>query len=295
MVETWLAAGRLVAIRAGEPSLEISAKDHVDAFARGLAVIEAFDASDPEMTLTEVARKTGLTPAAARRSLLTLKALGYVRSVGRRYVLAPKILGLGSSYLQATHVDESLMPELIRIVSTFGDAASIATLIDEKVLYLAHFSGQHGVRATAGVGRTYPAYPTSLGRVLLAGRSDAEVDEYLRTTEFSKLTDRTEVDPEILRAKIREARSRGYATVRDELAYGVTALAVPILLNQRVVAAINSSGYSGSITPEKLICDRLTDLRLAAGRISDMLLRYPALRHSLAMIDSRPGGGVGAP
>jgi IclR family pca regulon transcriptional regulator len=254
----------------------------VEALARGLSVIEAFDETHSEMTLSEVARRVQISPATARRSLRTLESLGYVRGLNKKFLLTARILTLGSAYLRAAHIEEALTPELRRIVSLFGDAASVSILERAEILYLAHISESRGVRPTARIGVTYPAYATSMGRVLLAGLTAREIDHYFATAKFEKLTEVTETDPQKLREIIREVQKKGYATAVDQLAYGITSLAVPIVAGSRqVVASLNSSGYSGRTNPKAMIDKRLRELRLSAGRIQEILARYPALLHSL--------------
>ncbi len=256
--------------------------EFVGGLAKGLAVIEAFDAGQSEMTLSEVARRAGITPAAARRSLHTLAALGYVRHVNKRFLLSARVLHLGAAYLRAAHVEELLLPELRRLVALFGDAASVSVLDGDNILYIAHHSAQRANRIFAGVGVTYPAYPTSMGRVLLAGLSDAAIDAYLSNARVEKLTDLTIVDRAELRAIVAKARMDGFGTAVDELDYGITALAVPIHdAGGNVVAALNSSGYSGRVDIESMIAERLTELRESAARMSQALLRHPTLARSI--------------
>jgi IclR family pca regulon transcriptional regulator len=256
-------------------------KEFVEALARGLAVIECFDETHPQLSLSEVARRASLTPATARRNLHTLVALGYLRKVDNQFLLSARVLALGSGYLRAAHVDDALMPELRRIVGLFGDAASVAVLTGEDVLYVAHVSEQRGVRPVARIGVTYPAHATSLGRVLLAGLAPAALDRFLAAATIEKLTEATCTDRAQLRRLIVAARERGYATAVDQLAYGVTSLAVPIHGPRgEVVAALNSSGYTGRLSIETMIEQRLEELRAAARRIAQMLQRYPALYHS---------------
>jgi len=254
----------------------------LEALARGLAVIEAFDASESEMTLSEVARKTNITPATARRILRTLMALGYVHCVDKRFLLSARILGLSAAYLRSTHVEDALLPELSRLVGQFGDASSVGILSGWDLFYIAHLSGESSMRPDAVTGITYPAYPTSMGRVLLGALNDDELERYFREVPLTKLTEHTRNDPKELKDIIRKVRKQGFAAVRDELAYGVTSLAVPIMLaSGTVVGAINSSGYSGKVTIQRLIDQRLSELQNAASRLGEMLLRYPTLRHSL--------------
>jgi len=257
-------------------------KEFVEGLARGIRVIQAFDAEAPELTLSDVARRTGLSPATVRRSLHTLMQLGYVRCVNRRFLLTAKILTIGSAYLRSTHIEDALLPELRRLVKIFGDAASVAVLNGNDILYVAHHSEQRGARPVAGTGVTYPAYATSLGRVLLSGLPDEAIIRYLYNTPLHPLTDVTVTNPAELFDIIRQIRGVGYAVAVDQLAYGVSSIAVPIMVDPgRLIAAVNSSGYTGRLSPEILIDTRLSELRKTAAQLTETLLRYPALRHSL--------------
>lgn len=268
-------------VSSGTPP-QVKEGEFVEALARGLLVIEAFDENHSEMTLSEVARRVGVTASTARRSLWTLASLGYVRQVNKKFTLSARILTLGSAYLRATHIEDALVPELRRLVAMFGDAASVSILDGQDILYLAHVSQQRGLRPTASVGITYPAYATSMGRVLLAGLPPVEFEKYLVEAKLEKLTAQTEIDPRRLRAIVQEARIRGYATAVDQLAYGITSLAVPVIIRPgHVVAALNSSGYTGGTNPKIMVAKRLKELRLSASRIAGMLTRHPALLHSL--------------
>lgn len=253
--------------------------EFVEALAKGIAILESFDASNPEMTLSEVARRVGLTPAATRRSLMTLESLGYIGRKDKRFHLRPKLMALGSAFYFTARVDEVLHEDLRGIVDTFGDASSVGTLQSEDVIYVAHHSVQRARRAAAVAGARYPAYATSMGRVLLAGRSNEEVERYLATFQPKQLTAKTCIDPDALRKAIMEARENGFATTVDQLDYGITALAVPIRgPGGETIAALNTSGYTGLLTPEKLIEERLPALRQAASHIAHQLTRYPTLR-----------------
>lgn len=252
--------------------------EFVEALAKGLAVLESFDAAHPDMTLSEIARRTNVSPAAARRSLITLTALGYVGQNGKRFHLRPKAMSLGSGFYFAAQIDELMLPELRQIVETHGDASSVAMLDGTDVVYIAHHSTQRARRATAVVGARYPAHATSLGRVLLGGLSDAALDQALAKMEPKALTSRTETDKTELRRLILATRENGFATTVDQLDYGITAIAVPIrAADGRVVAALNASGYTGVVTPETMVATRLADLRAAASRLSVATARIPAL------------------
>ncbi|MDP2782705.1 MULTISPECIES: IclR family transcriptional regulator domain-containing protein [Devosia] len=253
--------------------------EFVEALAKGIGILESFDATHPEMTLSEVARRVGLSPAAARRSLITLQTLGYVGQTERRFHLRPKVLTLGSALFFSAGIGEVLQPDLRELVEQFGDASSIGTLEGEDVIYVAHSSVQRARRATATIGARYPAYATSLGRVLLAGLDDAALDAYLAKVRPVALTSKTVIDVADLRQIILAVRADGYSTTVDQLDYGITALGVAIRgPDGRTVAALNSSGYTGMVTPEKLIEERLPTLLAAASRIGNAITRYPILQ-----------------
>lgn len=252
--------------------------EFVEALAKGLAVLECFDAEHSEMTLSDIARRVGLSPAAARRSLITLQTLGYVGQTDKRFHLRPRVMSLGSAFYFSARVDEVLQPELRNLVGRFGDASSVGTLEGQDVLYIAHYSEQRARRPSAVVGARYPAYATSLGRILLAGLAPAALEQYLETVHPVPLTNKTVVDKTELRRLIDEAREQNYATAVDQLDYGITALAVPVRgTGGRTVAALNTSGYSGLVTAESLVAERLQDLRACAARITQILSRYPVL------------------
>ena len=254
----------------------------VRGLAHGLRVLEAFDARPAALSLTDIARQAGLTPATARRSLHTLVSLGYVRRADKQFVLSARVLGLGLAYLRLTGIEEMLLPELRALVSRCGDTSGVAVLVGTEILYVAHYSEQRGVRAVAGTGVRYPAHPTSLGRVLLSGLSRSDLDAYFRNARLERYTALTQTDPRRLRTIINEARRVGYATLVDELFYGVTSLSVPIFgPGGSVIAALNTSGYSGQITAEEMIKQRLQELRATAVRMAEIIARSSVLLHSL--------------
>jgi IclR family pca regulon transcriptional regulator len=263
-------------------SSQKTSREFVEALAHGLRVIEVFDAEHSQMTLSQVAARAGLTASTARRSLHTLEALGYVRQIDRQFVLSARILGLGARYLRTMQVDELIVPELRRIVDMFGDASSVAVLDGTDALYLAHISRQAAVRRSAAVGARFPAYASSLGRLLLAYLDSAARDTYFAAADLRKLTGATVVSRRALEKIFVDVRRVGYITVVDQLDYGITALAVPIRHpDGTVVAALNTSGYTGRVTPEELVKTRLHTLRDAAARIEDHLRTYPALANSM--------------
>lgn len=251
--------------------------EYVEGLARGIAILESFDAAHPEMTLSDVARRCALSPAAARRGLLTLSALGYVGQRDKRFHLRPKVMTLGSTFYFSARIGDLLQPELRHLVETFGDAASIGTLDGTEVIYIASVSVQRARRAAAIIGARYPAHATSIGRVLLAGLPPADLTARLGAP-LARLTSRTLADPCALTAEIARVREDGYATTVDQLDYGITALAVPIRGSDGGwIAALNTSGYTGMVTPESLVAERLPELRATARRIGAAVAATPII------------------
>jgi IclR family pca regulon transcriptional regulator len=252
-------------------------RETIAGLARGLAVIRAFSAGGPLCTLTEIANITGLSPAAARRCLHTLEALGYAGRDGRKFFLRPRVLDLSSAYLDSVDSEGLAREYLQDIVKASGHSSSLAVLDGGEILYIARIGARRIVRLEASIGTRYPAYPTSLGRVLLAGLPPREISEYLTNTKLERLTRRTVVEREKLAELIRRTGEDGYSIVEDELAIGVTALAVPVYDGAgRVVAAINCSAQTGELN-EKGLDPFIPLMREVAARISRALPHFPGL------------------
>src|ERR671929_385857 len=170
----------------------------VQSLERGLNVIRAFDASTPQLTLSEVARATGLTRAAARRFLLTLADLGYVRTDGRLFSLSPRVLELGYAYLSSLTLPEVAEPHLERLVAEVRESSSVSVLDGEDIVYVARVPTSRIMRVAISVGTRFPAYATSMGRVLLAGLTDDERARYLARADLAPLTPHTVTSPDAL-------------------------------------------------------------------------------------------------
>jgi IclR family pca regulon transcriptional regulator len=239
---------------------------------RGLAVIRAFSAEAPSQTLSEVARGVGITPATARRILLTLEELGYVRSDGRRFSLTPRVLALGWAYLSSQDLGELAGPFMEELSAKTRESCSIATLDLPDIVYVARVPTSRIMTVALGVGARLPAYPTSMGRVLLSGLSDDELTSYLEKLQTEPLTDRTVTGPDALRAAIHQAREDGYALVDQELELGLRSIAAPIRNSRgHIIAALNVSAHASRSTPTSLCTEVLPHLRQAAAQIATAL------------------------
>ncbi|TCC20870.1 IclR family transcriptional regulator domain-containing protein [Kribbella speibonae] len=239
---------------------------------RGLAVIRAFSTEAPSLTLSEVARAVGITPATARRILLTLEELGYVRSDNRRFSLTPRVLALGWAYLSSLDLGELAGPFMEELSAKTRESCSIATLDLPDIVYVARVPTSRIMTVALGVGARLPAYPTSMGRVLLAALPDEDLTAYLETVQAEPLTDRTLTAPDALRASITQARADGYALVDQELELGLRSIAAPIHNSRgRVIAALNVSAHASRSTATSLCEEFLPHLQQAATQITTAL------------------------
>src|SRR5215813_10863683 len=185
--------------------------DFVQSLDRGLAVIRAFGPGRERLSLSDVARETGLTRAAARRFLLTLVKLGYVRSDGREFSLRPRVLELGYAYLSGLAMPEIAAPHLEELVAHVRESSSISVLDGDHIVYVARVPTKRIMTVAISVGTRFPAYATSMGRVLLAGMSPDSFEDYLSRADLAALTGRTVTDPGQFRQIIREVGRLGYA------------------------------------------------------------------------------------
>ena len=255
--------------------------DFVRSLARGLDVIKAFGPESPQMTLSEVARATGLTRAAARRFLITLAELGYARSDGREFSLRPKVLELGYAYLAGLSLNEVAAPHLEDLVAQTRESSSVAVLDGEEIVYVVRVPTKRIMTAAINVGTRFPAYATSMGRVLLAHLPDDQLDDYLSSTSLEPITKRTVTDPGRLREILRAGRAQGFVMTDQELEEGLRSAAVPIRdANGTVVAAMNVSTHASRVNMEELRRNLLPQLIDTARLIEgDLAARSGAENH----------------
>jgi len=250
--------------------------DFVQSLARGLSVIKAFGADAPELTLSDVARATGMTRAAVRRSLLTLQQLGYVRAEGALFALTPKVLELGHAYLSGLTIPQVANPHLKRLMREAGETASLSVLDVDHVVHVARVPAGGVITVAINVGARFPAYATAMGRVLLAGLGEEELAAYLARVQLQPLTPKTVRDVDALRDLLAVVRRDGWCLADQELSVGLRAIAAPVRdVDGRVVAAANiaSNAATGTLEglrellPQLLACAEAIqqDLRLVAA------------------------------
>jgi IclR family pca regulon transcriptional regulator len=241
-------------------------REFIESLARGLTVITAFGEGRPALNLTEVAQATGLARATARRALITLEHLGYVTAHDRVFRLTPRVLGLGFPPLSRTSLAEIAAPHLTELSQRLHDSASLAVLTGDEIQYTGRVSTSRVMSVHITIGTRLPAYPTALGRVMLADLPEPPL------TELLPLTPRTITDPARLKAVLDRVREEGYALVDGELEVGLRSVAVPVReRGGRVVAAVNVAMHSSRRTPEECVAEVLPELRAAVGRIEEDL------------------------
>lgn len=215
--------------------------EFVEAFRRGLAVICAFDMDHPRLTLSDAARRADVTRAAARRLLHTLVQLGYVRTEGRYFVLRPKVLELGYSYLSALSLPQMGMPYLHQIAETVRESAYMTVLEGHQTVCVASVPMRRIWNASISVGTRLPAYATAAGRVLLADEDEQAIEAFLAEEDLRQITPFTTVDPKQLKAALLKAHQQGYSVVDDELEEGLRTVAVPVKGAEGVLASLSVS------------------------------------------------------
>ncbi|WP_371600234.1 IclR family transcriptional regulator C-terminal domain-containing protein [Streptomyces sp. NBC_00564] len=256
----------------------VRAPHFVRSFERGLAVIRAFDADHPELTLSQVARTCDMTRAAARRFLLTLLDLGYVHTDGRMFRLTPRVLELGYSYLSGFTLPDLAEPHLEQLVAQVRESSSLCVLDGDDIVYVARVPTSRIMTATITVGTRFPAHVTSVGRVMLAHLPDEEIDARLARAELRPLTARTIVSAESLKAELLRVRRQGYAIVDQELEEGLRSVAAPVRdRDGEVVAAVNIPVHASRNSMDSVRRDLLPHLLATVARIeADLKVTGPA-------------------
>jgi IclR family transcriptional regulator, pca regulon regulatory protein len=271
-------SGRIANDGAADDSRPPSRSDFVQSLDRGLAVIRAFGPDREQLTLSEVAYATKLTRAAARRFLLTLVSLGYVRSDGRKFSLRPRVLELGYAYLSGLALPDVAAPHMEELVARLHESCSISVLDGQHVVYVVRVPTKRIMTVAISVGTRFPAYATSMGRVLLAALPPDELERYLAEAKLEPLTDRTVTDADQLRELLAEVAEQGYAIVDQELEEGLRAVAAPIRGAADVgMAAINVSAHAARVSMEALRENILPALLDTAAQIeADLRAQGPS-------------------
>jgi IclR family pca regulon transcriptional regulator len=242
--------------------------DFVEALARGLDVIRAFDAGRPRLALTEVAAATRLARPTARRLLLTLGELGYVRATDRGYMLTPRVMELGMAYIGAQSLWDVARPHMEELVRHTHESSSISQLDGSDIVYMARVAVPKIIALRVEIGTRFPAAVTSQGKVLLAALPPEQLAEMLVTPSRSGVQPYVTPAPAQIESTLREVRARGWALADNELAPGIRSIAVPVRDGEGVVrAAMNVTVNAVETEVSTLTRDYLPHLQRAAGAI----------------------------
>ena len=245
---------------------------YVQSFARGLSVIRAFGPLSRDMTLSEVAERTGLTRAGARRILLTLQHLGYVNVNERRFFLTPRILDLGYSYLSSMKLWDFAEPIMEELVAKVHESCSVSVLDGADIVYVLRVPTRKIMAINLSIGSRLPAYCTSMGRVLLGGMTEAEQANLLDASSVRAITPQTMTDRHRLLKIFADDRTKGWSLVNQELEEGLISIAVPLIdFSGRIIAAMNISGSITRTSEKDLIKNVLPELQATARKINSAL------------------------
>jgi IclR family pca regulon transcriptional regulator len=254
--------------------------DFIEALARGLEVIAAFKPGTPTMSLTDVATATGLARPTARRILLTLQALGYVRPAGKEFTLTPRVLELGVAYVRSMGLWDVARPHLEQLVALTNESCSIAQLDGSDVVYVARVSVPKIVSLAVQIGTRFPALQTSLGKVQLAALPPAELDRVLAEPTRSGLVPRWQPERAERDAELQEVRARGWALTDEQLTLGIRSVAAPLRDGTgRVIAAVNVNAHAAETSVDHLVEHHLPLLLRTAGHISADFARLHTVPH----------------
>lgn len=237
--------------------------------ARGLAVMRCVAGSEQPLTIADAARMTSLSRASVRRCLYTLVQLGYVAQDSTGYRVRRDALALGHPQLSMSSLAASAQARLDRLRTELGESCSLGVLDQDELCYVARAEAVRVMSIGLKVGSRLPLYCTSMGRVLLAGRSAAEQASYLDRTNLRQLTPRTVVSRHRLADLLQEVAAAGYALVDQELEIGLRSIAVPVRRRGQVIAALNVGTAAFRVTSEELVERILPALMLCASELGD--------------------------
>lgn len=261
----------------GEPSERPDRPERVEivqSVAKTLDVITAFDAEHRDLTLSEVARRTGQSRASARRFLLSLAALGFVRVDGALFSLTPRVLSLGHAFLSSLRLPDIAEPHLKQLSVRLGESTSASIFDGDDIVYVARVQTRRIMAVGIRVGTRFPAYATSMGRAMLAFAPDAALEAYLGRVELRALTPHTITDAGELRRELHRVREQGWALVDQELEPGLRSVAAPVVnAAGEVIAAVNVSTTTamGSVGDDPADVGVIEQVVATARAISDDL------------------------
>lgn len=258
-------------------SKEFDQKDMVVALVKGLNVIKAFDKNNTQMTLTDVAKKVGITRANARRLLLTLESLGYVRHRESLFSLSPKIIELGYSYFASLPWTDLAYKNLKQVAKDCNLSCSISILDKENIICIMRISATRILNEGIHVGKRLPTAYTATGRVYMAHMKDGELKQFIKTLPLKSYTQKSIIDKKLLYKTIKTTQKQCYQIVEEELEDGLISMSVPIYNKENeMVGAMNIGSHASYKDIDFLKKEVLPKLKKAAQETTDaiVLLQY---------------------
>lgn len=237
----------------------MSERDHIASLQKGLQVLTCFGRQHTRLTVSEVARLTGTTPASARRALLTLHALGYLDSDGKLFWMQPRSLLIAHAFLASRPMPSIAQPLLDSLSDRTRESASLGQLLDDDVIIIGRSTAQRSLSIGLGIGSRLPAYCSAIGRVLLASLPAQEAERRLHAMPRHALTPQTVVQIPQLLDILSHCRAAGWAGSDGELEIGVRSMAVPV----RDRAGPVTAAMSIAVRAERLGMQEFRDTFLA--------------------------------
>jgi len=250
--------------------LRRSSTDFVEALARGLSIITAFSPTATALTASDVAARTSLPRPTARRLLMTLEHLGYVRSSEGVYTLTTKVLELGTTYIATLGIWELARPHLEALVAETGESSSMSQLDGSDIVYVARVPVPKIIALSVHIGTRFPAVATSMGHVMLADLTADELTELLDTPSRSGIIPRVAPSRDELDADLAVARERGWALSDERLSLGIRSIAAPVRdASGAIVAAMNVTVHAAETSVDELQRRHLPLLLETAAKITE--------------------------
>jgi IclR family transcriptional regulator, acetate operon repressor len=227
---------------------------------RTVELLEYFAGRPGMHSLAEVQEAVGYPKSSLYMLLRTLVELGWVETeaTGTRYGIGVRALLVGTSYIDGDEVVAAARTALDRLADDTTETIHLARLDGADVIYLATRQSQHYLRPFTRVGRRLPAHSTSLGKALLATRTDDEVRALL-PQRLEPLTEHTHTDLDALLADLHEIRERGYSVDAEENTVGLRCFGIAVPYRVPARDAVSCSVPVARLSPgrEQMIRDAL--------------------------------------
>jgi len=244
---------------------------------RAMGLLRAFTEDDPQLTASELAARSGLALSTVHRLIAMMLAEGMLaRTTGHRYAVGARLWEIGELSPLAAQLRETALPHMVRLYEATGENVHLAVLDDPtpaaaSAIFVGRITGRSSVPTISRSGGRHPLHATGVGKALLATRDDVWLDDYL-SAPLELETRLSITDPERLRADIERARSRGYATTREEMTLGNFSVAAALgTLPGLPPAAIGIVAHLGEALDER----RLAPLVMQTAKDLTRAVRHP--------------------